>query len=163
MVQVTQPACPGAGRRVVVPERLAALTGRSVHALAGAMPELRDPPPNWEMFRHQPQTGCHLCDARHPGGRVVRLLPHHTYVCLRHHTWIGPPDIDHPGRPPNWPLITYTPGRVRGTLPGLAANRLARHERSAKWSAAAAATKAVISSSTGTSGPFFSASAKTGT
>ncbi len=27
------------------------------------------------MFRHQPQTGCHLCDARHPGGRVVRLLP----------------------------------------------------------------------------------------
>ncbi|WP_326657200.1 hypothetical protein [Streptomyces sp. NBC_00385] len=279
--QITRPAHPGASRRVVVPERLAALTGRSVHALAGAMPELRDPPPNWEMFRHQPQTGCHLCDARHPGGRVVRLLPHHTYVCLRHHTWIGPPDIDHPAvdltrlpnivdaqrrhllllrrygwaatydavltglmlcahiwspdgrpvafgtwdawddrldtlipfdpekqdyvdfstsrlfaavypeavslapliasaswrrlaggaeaeqnrffaevarrithpykpadrsgdavahwaladswRPPSWPLITYTPGRVRGTLPGLAANRLARHERSAKW------------------------------
>ncbi|MFI1798968.1 hypothetical protein ACH427_16705 [Streptomyces sp. NPDC020379] len=94
--QVTQPAYPGASRRVVVPERLAALTGRSVHALAGAMPELRDPPPNWEMFRHQPQTGCHLCDARHPGGKVVRLLPHHTYVCLRHGTWIGPPDVDHP-------------------------------------------------------------------
>ncbi|MFH8349674.1 hypothetical protein [Streptomyces sp. NPDC018045] len=48
------------------------------------------------MFRHQPQTGCHLCDASHPGGKVVRLLPHHTYVCLRHGTWIGPPDIDHP-------------------------------------------------------------------
>ncbi|MFH8411073.1 hypothetical protein ACH4FX_40840 [Streptomyces sp. NPDC018019] len=59
------------------------------------MPELRDPAPNWEMFRHQPQTGCHLCDARHPGGKVVRLLPHHTYVCLRHGTWIGPPDVDH--------------------------------------------------------------------
>ncbi|MGW6604283.1 hypothetical protein [Streptomyces sp. NPDC055036] len=95
-MQVTQPAYPGAGRRGVVPERLAALTGRSVHALAGAMPELRDPPPNWEMFRHQPQTGCHRCDARHPGGKVVRLPPHHTYVCLRHGTWIGPPDIDHP-------------------------------------------------------------------
>ncbi|MFJ6784762.1 hypothetical protein [Streptomyces yangpuensis] len=95
-LQVTRPAYPGAGRRVVVPERLAALTGRSVHALAGAMPELRDPAPDWEMFRHQPQTGCHRCDARHPGGRVVRLLPHHTYVCLRHGTWIGPPDIDHP-------------------------------------------------------------------
>ncbi|WP_258527971.1 TnsA-like heteromeric transposase endonuclease subunit [Streptomyces sp. NBRC 110611] len=93
--QVTQPAYPGAGRRVVVPERLAALTGRSVHALAGAMPELRDPPPDWEMFRHQPQTGCHLCDARHPGGKVVRLLPHHAYICLRHGAWIGPPDIDH--------------------------------------------------------------------
>ncbi|MEU3437910.1 hypothetical protein [Streptomyces sp. NPDC006863] len=60
------------------------------------MPELRDPQPDWEMFRHQPQTGCHRCDARYPGGRVVRLLPHHTYVCLRHGTWIGPPDIDHP-------------------------------------------------------------------
>ncbi|MFF8311390.1 hypothetical protein [Streptomyces lydicus] len=48
------------------------------------------------MFRHQPQAGCHLCDARHPGGRVVRLLPHHTYVCLRYGTWIGPPDVDHP-------------------------------------------------------------------
>lgn len=94
--QLTQPAYPGAGRRVVVPERLAALTGRPVHALAGAMPELRDPPPNWEMFRHQPQTGCHLCDARHPGGPVIRLLPHHTYVCLRHGAWIGPPDVDHP-------------------------------------------------------------------
>lgn len=280
-LQVTQPAYPGAGRRVVVPERLAALTGRSVHALAGAMPELRDRPPNWEMFRHQPQTGCHLCDARHPGGRVVRLLPHHNYVCLRHGTWIGPPDIDHPAvgltrlpdiidaqrrhllllrrygwaatydavltglmlcahiwspegrpspfgtwdtwddridilipfdrekqdyvgfstsrlfaavypeavalaaliassywrrlaggteaeqarffaevagrvtypynppdrggdaiahwaladswRPPSRPLTTYTPGRVRGTLPGVAANRLARHEKSAMW------------------------------
>lgn len=37
-------------------------------------------------FRHAPQAGCHLCDARHRGGRVVRLLPDHTYVCLRHNT-----------------------------------------------------------------------------
>ncbi|MGW7095485.1 hypothetical protein [Streptomyces sp. NPDC054874] len=50
-LQVTQPAYPGAGRRVVVPERLAALTGRTVHALAGAMPELRDPAPNWKSAR----------------------------------------------------------------------------------------------------------------
>ncbi|WP_282704105.1 hypothetical protein [Streptomyces sp. CC219B] len=34
-------------RRVVVPERLASLTGRNVHALAGALPELRDPQPDW--------------------------------------------------------------------------------------------------------------------
>ncbi|WP_236239982.1 hypothetical protein [Streptomyces sp. CC228A] len=48
------------------------------------------------MFRHQPQPGCHRCDARHPGGKVTRLLPHHRYVCLRHRTWIGPPDADRP-------------------------------------------------------------------
>lgn len=36
-------------------------------------------------------------------------------------------------RPPSRPLTTYTPGRTRGTLPGLAANRLARHEKSAMW------------------------------
>ncbi|MYS94147.1 MULTISPECIES: hypothetical protein [Streptomyces] len=27
---------------------------------------------------------------------VLRLLPHHRYVCLRHRTWIGPPDADWP-------------------------------------------------------------------
>ncbi|MFF0430590.1 hypothetical protein ACFYUJ_40310 [Streptomyces sp. NPDC004520] len=94
--QVTEREKSGGMRRVVVPERLAALTGRTAHALAGAMPELRSPAPDWAMFRHQPQTGCHRCDARHPGGKVTRLLPHHRYVCLRHRTWIGPPDIDHP-------------------------------------------------------------------
>ncbi|MFE0206901.1 hypothetical protein [Streptomyces sp. NPDC058985] len=36
-------------------------------------------------------------------------------------------------RPFSRPLTTYTPGRVRGTLPGIAANRLARHEKSALW------------------------------
>ncbi|MFD7233732.1 hypothetical protein ACFWAT_00290 [Streptomyces syringium] len=36
-------------------------------------------------------------------------------------------------RPPSQPLAAYTPGRVRGTLPSLAANRLARHEKSAMW------------------------------
>ncbi|RXS81488.1 hypothetical protein EST92_16075 [Streptomyces sp. TM32] len=95
-LQLTEREKSGGMRRVVVPERLAALTGRSVHALAGALPELRDPQPDWTMFRHQPQAGCHRCDTKHPGGKVTRLLPHHRYVCLRHRTWIGPPDIDHP-------------------------------------------------------------------
>ncbi|MFG3242842.1 hypothetical protein [Streptomyces sp. NPDC048157] len=36
-------------------------------------------------------------------------------------------------RPASRPLSTYTPGRVRGTLPGIAANRLTRHEKSALW------------------------------
>jgi hypothetical protein len=36
-------------------------------------------------------------------------------------------------RPPSRPLTTCTPGRVRGTLPGVAVNRLARHEKSAMW------------------------------
>ncbi|MFE6269247.1 hypothetical protein ACFVQ9_10735 [Streptomyces goshikiensis] len=95
-VQVTRREQSGGMRRVVVPERLAALTGRTIHALAGALPELRDPEPNWAMFRHQPQTGCHRCDSKHPGGKVTRLLPHHRYVCLRHRTWIGPPDVNQP-------------------------------------------------------------------
>ena len=95
-VQISRLERPGSTRRLVIPARLTALTGRSVHALAGALPELRDPSPDWAMFRHQPQAGCQRCDARHPGGPVVRLLPHHRYVCLRHRTWIGPPDIDQP-------------------------------------------------------------------
>ncbi|MFG2721440.1 hypothetical protein ACGFW5_24565 [Streptomyces sp. NPDC048416] len=36
-------------------------------------------------------------------------------------------------RPPSRPLTTCTPGRVRGALPGLAAHRLTRHEKSAMW------------------------------
>jgi hypothetical protein len=27
---------------------------------------------------------------------VLRTLPHHRYVCLRHNYWIGPPDLDRP-------------------------------------------------------------------
>ncbi|WP_019889405.1 TniQ family protein [Streptomyces purpureus] len=94
--RVTEREASGGMRRVVVPERLAAVTGRTVHALAGALPELRTPQPDWVMFRHQPQPGCHHCDSKHPGGRVTRLLPHHRYVCTRHSVWIGPPDADQP-------------------------------------------------------------------
>ncbi|GAA2877622.1 hypothetical protein GCM10010524_06580 [Streptomyces mexicanus] len=44
------------------------------------------------VFRRRPQTGCRHRDARHPSGRMPRLLPHHC-VCLRHRACIGPPDI----------------------------------------------------------------------
>ncbi len=93
-LRVTDREASGGMRRVVVPERLAALTGRTVHTLAGALPEL--PQPDWTMFRHQPQPGCHHCDTQHPGGKVTRLLPHHRYVCTRYGVWIGPPDADQP-------------------------------------------------------------------
>jgi hypothetical protein len=83
----------GTGGRAAAAPRLAALTGRHRAELAWALPELRSPPPDWTAFRHQPQPGCRRCDARHDGGPVIRLLPHHRYVCLRHRYWIGPPDI----------------------------------------------------------------------
>jgi hypothetical protein len=95
-VQVTRREDSGGLRRVVIPERLVALTGRSIHDFAGALPELRDPEPDWAMFRHQPQIGCQRCDAKHPGGPVTRILPHHRYVCTGHRLWIGPPDINRP-------------------------------------------------------------------
>ena len=63
--------------------------------LVRALPELH-PAPDWSALRHQPQPGCPRCDARHPGGPVTHLLPHHRYVCTRHRYWIGPPDIDQP-------------------------------------------------------------------
>ncbi|MDT0468171.1 MULTISPECIES: TniQ family protein [Streptomyces] len=91
---VTEREASGGMRRVVIPERLAAVTGRTVHALAGALPELRTPQPDWAMFRHQPQRGCRHCDAKHPGGEVIRILPHHRYVCTRHRLWLCPSDVD---------------------------------------------------------------------
>jgi hypothetical protein len=87
---------PGTARRDVLADRLAALTGRPREHLAGALPELRDPQPDWSAWRHQPQPGCLRCDARHEGGAVARLLPHHRYVCTRHRYWIGPPDAGQP-------------------------------------------------------------------
>ena len=64
-----------------------------------ALPELRRPGPDWQAWRHQPQPGCPRCDARHDGGPVTRLLPHHRYVCTRHRYWIGPPDAGQPATP----------------------------------------------------------------
>lgn len=85
-----------AARLDVLADRLAALAGRPTEHLAGALLELREPPPDWSAWRHQPQPGCPRCDARHDGGAVARLLPHHRYVCTRHRYWIGPPDAGQP-------------------------------------------------------------------
>ena len=96
--QVSTPR-PGTRRREVVPDRLAAITGRPAGHLGRALPELRRPAPDWQAWRHQPQPGCPRCDARHDGGPVTRLLPHHRYVCTRHRYWIGPPDAGQPATP----------------------------------------------------------------
>ncbi|GAA1309214.1 hypothetical protein [Saccharothrix xinjiangensis] len=62
-----------------------------------AVVELRRPRPDWWSLRHEPQRGCHRCDAAHPGGTPLRLLGHHDYLCTRHRIWIGPPDqAEHP-------------------------------------------------------------------
>lgn len=89
----------GTRRRDVIPGRLAAITGRPLSELARALPELQDPAPDWTAWRHQTQPDCLRCDARHEGGPVARLLPHHRYVCLRHRYWIGPPDAGQPATP----------------------------------------------------------------
>jgi hypothetical protein len=95
---------PGSGRRDVLPDRLAALTGRPAGHLAYALPELH-PALDWTAWRHQPQPGCPRCDARHDGGPVQRLLPHHYYVCARHRYWIGPPDVGQPATPLTHPVL----------------------------------------------------------
>ncbi len=94
----------GTTRRDVATDRLAAVTGRPAQHLTHAMPELRDPAPDWSALRHQTQPRCPRCDARHEGGRVARLLPHHRYVCTRHSYWIGPPDAGQPATPLGWQL-----------------------------------------------------------
>lgn len=86
---------PGTSRRVIHADRLADLTGRPATHLVAALPDL-DPMADWTAWRHQPQPRCPRCDARHDGGPVQRLLPHHDYVCLRHSYWIGPPDVGQP-------------------------------------------------------------------
>jgi TniQ len=96
---ISIPTLLGGRRRTVAGERLADLTGRRAEHLAWALPELRQPAPDWTALRHQGQGGCPRCDARHLGGPVTRLLAHHRYVCTRHRYWIGPPDIDQPATP----------------------------------------------------------------
>lgn len=87
---------PGGTGRIVLIERLATVVDRPIEQLGWALPELRDPAPDWTLWRHQAQPGCPRCDARHEGGPVLRLLPHHHYVCTKHHYWIGPPDAGQP-------------------------------------------------------------------
>jgi TniQ len=96
--RATLPAAePRPRRRLPDTAAVAALTGREPAELAAALPELRDPAPDWQSLRHAPQAGCPRCDAPHPGGQVYRLLPHHEYACTRHRHWIGPPDTSRPG------------------------------------------------------------------
>lgn len=89
----------GSQRRTVDGDRLAQITGRRVEHLSRALPELQGPDAWWESWRHQTQPGCPRCDARHEGGPVLRLLPHHHYVCTRHRYWVGPPDAGQPATP----------------------------------------------------------------
>lgn len=96
--QVSTPR-PGTSRRDITPARIAALTGRAPGHLGLAMPELADPGPDWQAWRHQAQPLCPRCDARHDGGPVTRLLPHHYYACTRHGYWTGPPDAGQPATP----------------------------------------------------------------
>jgi len=72
--QISVPRTHRLSGRNVVPDQLAALTGRPVELLAAALVELR-PQPDWPALRHTPQPGCPCCAARHPGGPVIQLLP----------------------------------------------------------------------------------------
>lgn len=84
-------------RRLIVPDRLAAATGRPTATLEHALPELRDPPPDWKQWRHYPQRAGPLCSAEHRSGVVRRLFAHHEMLCTRHGYWIGSTEfgIDH--------------------------------------------------------------------
>ncbi|ONI90889.1 hypothetical protein ALI22I_10630 [Saccharothrix sp. ALI-22-I] len=95
--QVSKPRGKGNNTRRLDGDLLATVADQPRTRLARAVVELRDPEPNWLALRHEPQRGCRRCEARHPGGQVLRLLPHHRFVCTRHQVWIGPPDQhDHP-------------------------------------------------------------------
>jgi hypothetical protein len=104
---------PGTTRRDVATDRLAAVIGRPVQHLSHALPELRDPAPDWAAWRHQAQPRCPRCDARHEGGPVTRLLPHHRYVCTRHSYWIGLPDAGQPATPLGWQLADIVSAQRR--------------------------------------------------
>lgn len=110
--QVSTPR-PGTSRRDVIPGQLAAITGRTTAQLARAIPELADPEPDWTAWRHQPQPLCPRCDARHDGGPVTRLLPHHRYACTRHWYWTGPPDAGQTATPLGPELADITTAQRR--------------------------------------------------
>jgi TniQ len=104
---------PGTRRRTVHVDRLAAITGRRVEQLALALPELREPAPNWAAWRHQPQPRCPRCDARpeaaqRPGccRTTATSAPGHSY-------WIGPPDAGQPATPLGWQLADIVPAQRR--------------------------------------------------
>ncbi|MEU8258656.1 TniQ family protein [Micromonospora inaquosa] len=98
--QVSRPRVATSQSRYIAADLLAAVTGLPQALLVRAVIELRRPEPDWLAYRHEAQRGCPRCTARHPGGTVLQLLPHHRYVCTRHHIWIGPPDlVDQPCLP----------------------------------------------------------------
>jgi len=129
------PDRPGRRKRITL-DRLAAATGYPPGNLARALPELRDPAPEWPALRHLPQRTCPRCTARHRGGPVRRLFAHHQYLCLRHGYWLGVPD---PGRDP-------TPDRLATGYPELVTVQrrhqwaVARYGWPATFSAVIAAT-----------------------
>ncbi|MEV4210212.1 hypothetical protein [Micromonospora sp. NPDC049662] len=99
-VQVSRPRVATSQSRYIAADLLAAVTGLPHALLVRAVIELRQPEPDWLAHRHEAQRGCPRCTARHPGGTVFQLLPHHRYVCTRHRIWIGPPDlVDQPCLP----------------------------------------------------------------
>lgn len=87
-------------RRRITLDRLTVATGHPSGNLVRALPELRDPPPEWPALRHLPQRACPRCTARHRGGPVRRLFAHCQYLCARHGYWIGVPDPTQDEPPP---------------------------------------------------------------
>lgn len=51
---------PGGRRRLVLADRLAAVTNRPVEHLRWALPELRNPAPDWAAFRHNPSPAARV-------------------------------------------------------------------------------------------------------
>ncbi|MDG4780381.1 TniQ family protein [Micromonospora sp. WMMD961] len=106
----------GSGRRrLIVLDRLVAATGYPATGLEHALPELRDPAPDWKQWRHYPQRACPLCTASHRGGIVRRLFAHHEMLCARHGYWIGSTEfgIDHQPRPVGTLLPELTAAQQR--------------------------------------------------
>lgn len=61
--------------KAVKADLLATVAGQPRERLESSIIELRVPRPDWKALRHEPQRGCWRCNARHPGGPVIQLLP----------------------------------------------------------------------------------------
>jgi len=91
-----EPSTPGP---LPAPHRLAAVSGRPLATLRGALIELRLLPPasaNWSRWHplvragYRPALVCQRCAARRGITRpIFRWVPHHLNVCLRHRRWLG--------------------------------------------------------------------------
>lgn len=95
--QVSLPKSKGNATRRLDAGLLATVANQPQQRLERAIVELFDDRTDCLALRHEPQPGCWRCDARHRGGPVLHLFGHHTYVCIRHRIWLGPPDLtSHP-------------------------------------------------------------------